>query len=224
MSQSPISAPIHRLAPAALFLCAVLALMWTGCERSDDAKTVRQDPSSAQNAASSTPEGVGEACSDPEDCDSYLWCVDEQCELPPAEVGQTDASTPQVTVVDPDGEEVADFYIELATTDSEKRKGLMFRRQLPDNWGMLFVYEDEAERGFWMQNTFIPLDMIFADARGRIVHIVEEAEPLTRVQRRSRKPARYVLEINAGLSEELGLEPGLVLQMANVDPEHQPGD
>ncbi|MFW6058271.1 MAG: DUF192 domain-containing protein, partial [Persicimonas sp.] len=205
-------------------LCAVLALAWTGCERSDAAKTVRQDPSSAQKAGSSAPEGLEEACSNPEECDSYLWCVDGKCELPPAEVGQADASTPRVSVADPDGEEVAKFYVELATTEAEKRKGLMYRRRLPDDWGMLFVYEDEAERGFWMQNTFVALDMIFADAGGRIVHIVEEAEPLTRVQRRSRKPARYVLEVNAGLSEKLGLEPGLILQMANVDPEHQPDD
>lgn len=100
------------------------------------------------------------------------------------------------------------FEVEIADTPSEREKGLMFRTEMEDDHGMLFVFEDEKPRAFWMKNTLIPLDMIFIDEEGRIVHIHEKAVPEDLTPVPSRYPAQYVLELNGGRSAELGLAIG----------------
>ena len=71
------------------------------------------------------------------------------------------------------------FTVELADTDAEREKGLMFRKELPEGSGMLFDFHAEAPVSFWMQNTYIPLDMIFIRGDGRILRIAENTEPLS---------------------------------------------
>lgn len=159
----------------------------------------------------------GADCSVDGDCKGYLRCIDNTCRVPPAVTGRVDEDTPQVVVLDEDGAMVAEFHVELAQTDAEQRRGLMFRREMQPDWGMLFVYDDEARRSFWMENTFIALDMVFIDASGEVDSIVEGAEPLTRVKRNSRGAARYVLELNAGTAEDVGIEPGMTVRIDNVD-------
>lgn len=90
--------------------------------------------------------------------------------------------------------------VELARTESEKIKGLMWRWSLPKDHGMLFIYDAPQVHTFWMKNTRIPLDMIFIGSDLRIAGIVENAEPYTETPRRVELPSQYVLEVNGGES------------------------
>src|SRR5574341_1762372 len=102
------------------------------------------------------------------------------------------------------------FAVELAKTDAEKAEGLMFRESMPENQGMLFIFDDEASRNFWMKNTKIPLDMIFLDKDMVVVEIKSNIPPCTEDPCPSypSKPAQYVLEINGGLAEKHNIAVG----------------
>jgi uncharacterized protein len=100
------------------------------------------------------------------------------------------------------------FAVELATTEAERERGLMFRKQLPEGQGMLFEFEREQPVAFWMHNTYIPLDMIFIAGDGRIVHIAENTTPLSDALVPSEAPVRVVLEVIAGTVERLGIKTG----------------
>lgn len=101
-----------------------------------------------------------------------------------------------------------EFKIEIARTDEEKIKGLMFRTKMPEDAGMLFVFDNEEERNFWMRNTLISLDMLFIKADGTIHHIHKNAIPedLTRIS--SNGPVQAVLELNGGISDKLNIQAG----------------
>jgi uncharacterized membrane protein (UPF0127 family) len=98
--------------------------------------------------------------------------------------------------------------VEIARTDLQRAKGLMDRRELADDAGMLFLFDETSDHSFWMKNTLIPLDMIFIDEEGRIVGVVERAEPRTLTQRSVGKPSRYVLEVNGGWTRARGVRAG----------------
>ena len=100
------------------------------------------------------------------------------------------------------------FTIELAVTPEQKARGLMFRKSMPADHGMLFDYGAPSEIAMWMKNTYLPLDMIFIDAPGRINHIVERAVPLSKALIASGDLARAVLELNGGTVARLGLKRG----------------
>jgi uncharacterized membrane protein (UPF0127 family) len=100
------------------------------------------------------------------------------------------------------------FAVEMAKTDAERAKGLMFRRELPDGRGMLFDFERDQEVTMWMQNTYIPLDMIFIRADGRIHRIAENTEPMSTRTISSGGPVRAVLEVSGGTARKLGIAPG----------------
>lgn len=88
--------------------------------------------------------------------------------------------------------------VEVVQTDEERMRGLMFREKLPEGQGMLFVFEQSRTQAFWMRNTFIPLDIAFIDADGRIIDI-QRMEPLDESKSYlSPAPVPYVLEVNAG--------------------------
>ncbi len=105
------------------------------------------------------------------------------------------------------------FRLEVARTPEERAQGLMNRPSLPLDAAMLFVFPEEAHRSFWMKNTLIPLDILYLDSHGVVVDVqtmtpqpgVRDSE-LTRYP--SAAPARYAIEINAGLAREHGIEPG----------------
>ena len=98
------------------------------------------------------------------------------------------------------------FDVYLALTSEQRRRGLMFVRDMPETTGMLFVYRQSRQLSIWMKNTYIPLDIIFFAADGRIVNIHENAEPHSLTSRRSAEPVNYVLELNGGVSEKLGID------------------
>ncbi len=100
------------------------------------------------------------------------------------------------------------FNVEIADTEAERAKGLMFRTSLAPDAGMLFDYHREQQAAFWMQNTLIPLDMIFIGADGVVKTIHVNARPLDTTSIPSEVPIRFVLEIAGGRSVEIGLKVG----------------
>ena len=100
------------------------------------------------------------------------------------------------------------FAVEIADTEPAREKGLMYRKSLPPGHGMLFDFHSEQPVGFWMKNTYIPLDMIFIRGDGRILNIAENAEPLPERVIQSAGPVLAVLEVAGGTARKLGIAPG----------------
>jgi uncharacterized membrane protein (UPF0127 family) len=106
------------------------------------------------------------------------------------------------------GSGVHAFDVQLATNDAERQRGLMFVKSLPEGQGMLFDFKRDQPVSFWMHNTYIPLDMIFIAGDGRIMHIAENAKPLSDDLIPSQYPVRAVLEVIGGTAAKLGIKPG----------------
>ncbi len=100
------------------------------------------------------------------------------------------------------------FTIELATTKAQLEQGLMQRKSLPEDTGMLFIFPKIALVSMWMKNTFIPLDMVFIDEHGMITDIAEHTTPLSEKIISSKLPAKAVLELNAGTCKKQGIKIG----------------
>jgi uncharacterized protein len=100
------------------------------------------------------------------------------------------------------------FSVELAATDEERERGLMFRKELPAGHGMLFDFETDRNVAMWMKNTLIPLDMIFIQSDGRISNIAENTEPMSTRIIPSRGAVRAVLEVAGGTAKRLGIVVG----------------
>jgi uncharacterized protein len=100
------------------------------------------------------------------------------------------------------------FTVELAVTDEERQKGLMFRKSLPESTGMLFDFKRDQDVSMWMHNTYVSLDMIFIRADGRIQRIAENTETESDKIISSGGPVRAVLEVVAGTAKKLGIAPG----------------
>jgi len=100
------------------------------------------------------------------------------------------------------------FNVELATTDQERERGLMYRKELPQGQGMLFDFFTDQPVSFWMHNTYISLDLMFIRSDGRIMRIAESAEPMSDNLIPSGAPVRAVLEVIAGTARELGIKAG----------------
>jgi uncharacterized protein len=120
--------------------------------------------------------------------------------------GARAASVQTLEIVTKSGVQV--FSVEMATTEQEKETGLMYRKELADGKGMLFDFSPAQEVSMWMKNTYIPLDMIFIRADGRILRIAENTEPLSTKIIPSRGLAKGVLEVIAGTAKKYGIEPG----------------
>lgn len=106
------------------------------------------------------------------------------------------------------GEERHTFQVEIADTPDSRARGLMFRRSMPADQGMLFDFERVQPVSMWMRNTYIPLDMLFIDADGTIVRIARDTEPLSERTIPSGEPVLAVLELNASTTRRLGIEAG----------------
>lgn len=106
----------------------------------------------------------------------------------------------------------ASFAVEVADDVGERAQGLMFRENLPASAGMLFVYDRPQATQFWMENTLIPLDMIFIDETGTVTRVHENAVPLDRTPIDGGEGVLAVLEINGGLAGAIGIAPGAELR------------
>lgn len=100
------------------------------------------------------------------------------------------------------------IHAEIADTDEERAQGLMFRTEMAEDHGMLFVFPAMRPLGFWMRNTLIPLDMIFIKDDGVIHHIHANAKPQDETIIPSQGPVSRVLELNGGAAERMGIKPG----------------
>jgi uncharacterized protein len=100
------------------------------------------------------------------------------------------------------------FSIELAVTDAQREHGLMYRKTMPPDAGMLFDFGVARPVSMWMENTILPLDMLFIQGDGTISHIRENAVPFSRDIIDSHGPVKFVLELNAGRAKALGIKIG----------------
>lgn len=144
--------------------------------------------------------------------------------VPPSSQNETPAPAPTATVEQtgprvtfPDGFAV---HVELATDDETRAQGLMYRDQLRPGTGMLFLFPQDGHYPFWMQNTLIPLDIIWIDAEKRVAHVKFNVPPCKADPCPSYPPdvnARYVLEVAGGVAKEHGLKAGDVLQIEGIE-------
>jgi uncharacterized membrane protein (UPF0127 family) len=112
------------------------------------------------------------------------------------------------------------FHVAIAADDESRSRGLMFVDELPRDEGMLFIFRQMAPRAFWMKNTRIPLDIIYLDSNLKVVSIIKNAKPCKTPRcpsYPSQRPAQYVLELNAGMSDQLGLVVGDSIVVGALD-------
>jgi uncharacterized membrane protein (UPF0127 family) len=107
-------------------------------------------------------------------------------------------------------------HVEVARTADELQRGLMFRRELAADSGMLFIFPQDDIRRFWMRNTYIPLDMVFLDSHRIVVGIEENAVPLDETSRGPDAPAQYVVEVRGGATKQHGLGVGARAEFHNL--------
>ncbi len=107
-----------------------------------------------------------------------------------------------------DGSFITKIDIEIANSDETRARGLMYRSSMKENHGMLFIFPREDYQSFWMKDTVIPLDMIFVNAKKEIVTIHKNTTPYSLKGYPSDKPAKYVIEVNAGFTDKYNIEIG----------------
>ncbi len=134
------------------------------------------------------------------------------------QVAQADAMCAPGTVELRSGSgQVMRFSVELADDAGERSQGLMNRPKMATSAGMLFAYPQPQQVYFWMKNTLIPLDMVFADAEGQVLRVHSNAKPLDETSINGGAGVTYVLEINGGLAARLGLGAGTVMRSEVID-------
>ena len=103
---------------------------------------------------------------------------------------------------------VRHFQVEVMRTDADRERGLMYRRDMAADRGMLFQFDKEDRIYMWMKNTYLPLDMVFFGKDGRVVSVARDTEPLSERIISSGEPATAVVELNAGTAAKLGIDKG----------------
>ncbi|NND63309.1 MAG: DUF192 domain-containing protein [Flavobacteriaceae bacterium] len=112
---------------------------------------------------------------------------------------------------------VATLDIEFAESEYETQTGLMYRKSMDPNHGMLFIFKKEERKAFYMKNTEFALDIIYINSDKEIVSMAKNAKPLDPTSLPSDAPAKYVLEVNAGLSDQWGLEKGDKIEFTRTE-------
>ena len=156
---------------------------------------------------------VGASCEIDSDCTAPLRYFENACAEPPAMVGEGGSDVPTVLFYAAEGE--VSYDLEIVDTDAERRRGLMFRPWMEDDWGMIFIYDRPSLQNFWMRNTYISLDMVFIDPQGVVVGVVEHARPLDDTRLNVNRPSQYVIELNAGQAEAHGIAEGVICELLN---------
>lgn len=124
----------------------------------------------------------------------------------------------EVIFYTPDGEKIVDLLVEVAENEYEQATGLMFREDITESLGMIFVYNEEDMRYFWMKNTPTSLDMIFINAEMEIVHIEKYTEPMSQELYPSKYPAQYIVETVAGYCDQYDIRVGYKIRW--IPPEN----
>ena len=129
-----------------------------------------------------------------------------QAKEPPPSDLETFRVDGTLSFVRPDSSIIRTIEIEIAEDATTRQRGLMYRRQMTLNQGMIFLFNEEDMRSFWMANTPIPLDIVFVAADSQIVNIVKRTRPLSQEHVNSTGPAQYVVEVRGGFSDRYGLD------------------
>lgn len=119
---------------------------------------------------------------------------------------QAETAVEPLTITTASGKHV--FSAEVMRTDEQRSRGLMFRRYMPPDRGMLFDFKQEQPVMMWMKNTYLPLDMVFIARNGTVINVAENTEPMSERTIPSAGPAYAVLEVNAGTAKRIGLKRG----------------
>jgi uncharacterized membrane protein (UPF0127 family) len=137
-----------------------------------------------------------------------LWMTAAALALAMFGIGAAPITLPHSIVVVDTPRGPVKLDVEVAADDASRLRGLMYRKSLDANAGMLFDFYDDRFRDFWMKNTYLPLDMIFIRADGMVSSIAANATPLSERVISSQEPVRAVLELNAGRAAALDIRPG----------------
>lgn len=113
-----------------------------------------------------------------------------------------------LTFLKKDGKELKKIDIEVADDNTQRAQGLMWRKTMPENEGMLFIFPEDADQAFWMKNTIMPLDIVFINSNKEIVKIYKNAIPYSEKSMPSEKKAMYVVETVAGFCDRNGISEG----------------
>ena len=136
-------------------------------------------------------------CTHTKQCAAPLVCEGNVCRIPPSLLGRVEETTPKLNFTTGSGNHT--IYLEVVSDDYTTQRGMMMRRAFHSDWGMLFIFPDEARHAFWMHNTYIPLDMVFIRADGTVSNTHENAEALNDIPRYpSKDKIKYVIELPAG--------------------------
>jgi len=145
-------------------------------------------------------------------------CKDDNATEKPIETEEiTFTKEGEATLLKASGDTIKHLDIEIADNSYERQTGLMYRNNMEEEQGMLFIYNEEAPRSFFMKNTYIPLDIIYFAADSSAVSLQENAQPRDETSLPSEKPAQFVLEVNAGLAEEWDFEVGDKIDFKRLD-------
>jgi uncharacterized protein len=109
------------------------------------------------------------------------------------------------------------FTLEVADTEHQRQLGLMNRKSMPDDHGMIFVFQEDLELSFWMNNTLIPLDVIYVDSKGKVANIDQMEARDTTTKHPSNGEVRYAIELNKGMSAKVGLKAGDTVEVPKLD-------
>jgi uncharacterized protein len=152
------------------------------------------------------------------------------CENPPSDSGETKSrpTGPQFVkegvlhFINNEGDTLRTIDIEIADTESERTIGLMHRRSMPDTQGMLFIFEEEERRSFWMRNTLIGLDIMFIRENGEVESIAKYTVPLDERSIPSKGPSTYVLEVIEGFCDRYGIQEGTKVSYQRTEEGNTP--
>jgi uncharacterized membrane protein (UPF0127 family) len=147
-----------------------------------------------------------------------IGCNGGDGELVPT--GSDGAPLTRITFVNKEGEEI-DLFVEVVDTPEERGRGLMFRQSMPENQGMLFVFEQEGQYSFYMRDTPLSLSIAFIEGEGDIIEI-EDMQPFTEDLHSPDEPYLYAVEVNQGWFERHGIGAGAGVRIARVTPAPSP--
>ena len=144
-------------------------------------------------------------------------CKDDETEAPIETEEITFTKEGEATLLKPNGDTIQQIDIEIADNSYERQTGLMYRESMEDDQGMLFIYDNEAPRAFYMKNTYIPLDIIYFASDSTAVSFQKNAQPQDETSLPSGEPAQFVLELNAGLADDWNIKVGDKIDFERVD-------
>lgn len=152
----------------------------------------------------------------------HVWCCTMLCVsllLTACQSSSRSLPTVEVAFVSDAGTSSPSFAVEVVADQGDRSQGLMYRKHLESDKGMLFVFPHEAVQSFWMKNTYIPLDMVFVSRDFEVVGALENIPPLTETPRRVNRPSLYVLEFAAGTAKKFAITEGVKLTVKGDIPE-----